>query len=497
VPQHVRVFVSSPGDVGDERAAAIKLISEYDRRPWLRGRITTEVVAYDDPLAPTPMDATRPPQDSVIAYNAMPSKCDLTVIILFGRLGTPLPPPYVQADGTPYESGTHYEYEDARRHGKPFWIFHRKRFLLDPEDPNFDSKMAQFRALKGFLSRFTSADQKLLGGITEYESPADFTDLLSKHLETELRRILGDPKEHDPGFKIFLANTADDLTNWRGRLRSQLDGVPGVSLLTELPPPFDAETHRLVADEIAKQADLSVHFLGKSPGAGINENDDQSTYPMEQLRACLDHGRSRLILHPDGFRPESLEQGPYRTLVEEAHGLKDDRSRLEIVTTKREVAAATVLEKRRFILRERERSVQDHMVGHGHPRARTMFVDVHDHDADHIDPLLKFLSNRITLASNPAGELRGPTQKAFEEIVSQTEYLLVVFGKVACEWVSGRLEEAVKIAVERGHMLKLGIYVRPSASPWPSKPGPPIYTTLIDNSAGFDAAPIQRFLGTP
>ena len=57
-PQHLRVFLASPGDVADERALVRRLLKEelpYD--PFLRGRVTFEVVSWDDPAAPTPMPA--------------------------------------------------------------------------------------------------------------------------------------------------------------------------------------------------------------------------------------------------------------------------------------------------------------------------------------------------------------------------------------------------------------------------------------------------------
>ena len=57
-----RVFLSSPGDVGDERALARHLLNDelrYD--PFLRGRVTFEVVSWDNPAAPTPMPAARTP----------------------------------------------------------------------------------------------------------------------------------------------------------------------------------------------------------------------------------------------------------------------------------------------------------------------------------------------------------------------------------------------------------------------------------------------------
>jgi hypothetical protein len=54
-PQHLRIFLSSPGDVTDERSLARHLLKDelpYD--PFLRGRFTFEVVSWDDPAARIP-----------------------------------------------------------------------------------------------------------------------------------------------------------------------------------------------------------------------------------------------------------------------------------------------------------------------------------------------------------------------------------------------------------------------------------------------------------
>ena len=58
-PRHFRIFLSSPGDVSEERALAREIIKNdlpYD--PFLRGRASLEVVSWDDPSSPTPMLAT-------------------------------------------------------------------------------------------------------------------------------------------------------------------------------------------------------------------------------------------------------------------------------------------------------------------------------------------------------------------------------------------------------------------------------------------------------
>ena len=86
----IRVFLSSPGDVADERALALKLLRmELPSDPLLRDRgVAFDVVSWDDPAAPTPMPATRSPQGSVIRFEGEPSTCDIVIIMLWSRLSS-------------------------------------------------------------------------------------------------------------------------------------------------------------------------------------------------------------------------------------------------------------------------------------------------------------------------------------------------------------------------------------------------------------------------
>ena len=55
---HLRIFLSSPGDVADERTFAQQVIEqELPKDPFLREKIACEVVRWDYPNAPVTMSA--------------------------------------------------------------------------------------------------------------------------------------------------------------------------------------------------------------------------------------------------------------------------------------------------------------------------------------------------------------------------------------------------------------------------------------------------------
>src|SRR5262245_47308896 len=139
--KHLRVFLASPGDVSGERVVARQVLEQlpYDR--GLRDRISVGVVAWDHPGSETPMLATMTPQAAIAKGLPKPSDCDIVIVVLWSRMGTPLPaddPKWLKADGTRYMSGTEWEYLDAlaahQRTGRPEILVYRctRECLMNP-----------------------------------------------------------------------------------------------------------------------------------------------------------------------------------------------------------------------------------------------------------------------------------------------------------------------------------------------------------------------------
>jgi hypothetical protein len=102
-PRHVKVFLSSPGDVKEERELARDLIKAVlPVNEWVRDRLTFDVFSWDDPASSTPLPAHLTPQEAIDRGLIRPSQCDVVVVLLWSRMGTPL-----KHDGKDYMSGTH------------------------------------------------------------------------------------------------------------------------------------------------------------------------------------------------------------------------------------------------------------------------------------------------------------------------------------------------------------------------------------------------------
>ncbi len=211
-PQHLRVFLASPGDVTDERGLALKVLERLPYDPLLRGKITLEVVAWDKAGAGTPMLATMTPQEAIAQGLPQPSQCDLVVVVFWSRIGTLLPEESVKPEayrylsGTAwasldarYLSGTEWEYLDAlqaaENNPKPRILVYRRteKRTFDPDDAAFNENLKQWRLVQAFFQAFRNPDGSIHRGYNEYRTPAEFEQDLENHLKSQINGIIESP----------------------------------------------------------------------------------------------------------------------------------------------------------------------------------------------------------------------------------------------------------------------------------------------------------------
>jgi len=176
----IRVFISSPGDVAEERLIARRLIGRLDAQ--FGGLLQFEAIAWER----APLVATATFQDQIVR----PGETDVVIVILWSRLGTALPGHIVREDGTSYASGTEYEFEDAMRAfaatGRPHIVSYMKTAPIVPSGDvaSLEDAATQKRALDRFVGRWfrNEADGTLKAAFHGFATPADFEDLLEAHL---------------------------------------------------------------------------------------------------------------------------------------------------------------------------------------------------------------------------------------------------------------------------------------------------------------------------
>jgi formylglycine-generating enzyme required for sulfatase activity len=184
----IRIFLSSPADVADERDKVRDLLLGMARGPHVRGRVLIDVVSWDDPHAPGAMDARFTPQQAFERGLPPPAECDLTIVILWSRMGTPLVEK--KADGTPFWSGTEWEFESAIRAEKPTLMYRcSRKVMLDADDPAFEEKRIQRQRVNDFFAAFTE-DGRIVRACATYESVDDLLERVRQNVESFLATVL-------------------------------------------------------------------------------------------------------------------------------------------------------------------------------------------------------------------------------------------------------------------------------------------------------------------
>jgi tetratricopeptide (TPR) repeat protein len=187
----LRIFISSPGDVVEERTLTKRVLERL--KGEFSGRITLEPIFWEhEPLLAT---------DTFQGQIVRPSETDIVVAILWSRLGTRLPAEFKRADGSRYSSGTEYEFEEAvaahKRQGRPDLLVYRK--TADPvvslkDKKTLLEKLSQKEALDAFFGKWfqDEAEGTLIAAFHPFERSSDFEELLESHLKKLIERRLPD-----------------------------------------------------------------------------------------------------------------------------------------------------------------------------------------------------------------------------------------------------------------------------------------------------------------
>ncbi|MGO8671541.1 MAG: hypothetical protein ACLQVD_09290 [Capsulimonadaceae bacterium] len=196
----LRVFISSPGDVGQERMIAARVLE----------RLQGEFAAYVS-LTPVlwehePLRATSHFQQQITA----PSETDIVVCVLWSRLGTRLPGEFHRADGSTYASGTEWEFEDAYasflKTGKPDLMVYRKTTppVIDlHNDAAAQDKLAQKRALDEFIDRwFGTPSEGFKAAFHNFANADEFESTLDAHMRSLVRERIPERVADDAGASI-------------------------------------------------------------------------------------------------------------------------------------------------------------------------------------------------------------------------------------------------------------------------------------------------------
>jgi WD40 repeat protein len=214
----LRVFLSSPGDVPEERLRADlvidRLAQDYSRF------FTIEAYRWEH----EPMLASGSFQDAI----EPPSRFDIVILILWSRLGTHLPKEtkvrtYAGMDGRQPVTGTEWEYEDAlkvaKERGAPDILAFRNvsPAMIATHDPHEQQRsLAQLTALNEFWTRHFADRGVFLSAYDSYRTLEEFTERLERSLRKLIERRIAElgARPTPAGTRIWLKSPFRGLESY-------------------------------------------------------------------------------------------------------------------------------------------------------------------------------------------------------------------------------------------------------------------------------------------
>src|SRR5690349_1404484 len=194
-PKILRVFISSPSDVRPERLIAERVVARLGREFAYHFRI--EPVMWER----EPLVASAHFQDNITP----PRQTDIVVVVLWSRLGVPLPVAKFPGPLTSKPvTGTEWEFEDAlkshRERKSPDLLMYRKRAPVTgslEDEAIVQQQLEQKRLLEQFIrSWFIDQDaEAFTAAFREFSDIVEFEDMLETHLRELLRKRLTTAKQ--------------------------------------------------------------------------------------------------------------------------------------------------------------------------------------------------------------------------------------------------------------------------------------------------------------
>lgn len=189
----LRIFISSPGDVQEERIIAGRVIERLQGKYWSFVRLDDVFWEYKA------VRATAHYQEEL----TNPGECDIVLGILWSRLGSPLPERFRDSNTRISITGTEWELEQAfaayersrmgqgESHAKPDILVYRRKQVRPVRDTQAAEQQAadSEAALQDYLTtQYFYPDGTIRRPLLSYRSPEEFEEKLHAHLEQLILR---------------------------------------------------------------------------------------------------------------------------------------------------------------------------------------------------------------------------------------------------------------------------------------------------------------------
>jgi len=190
ISRQFQIFISSPGDVIPERRILKTIIGRLNEE--FKGRAYLIPILWEE----EPLLAS----DTFQAQIHPPRDTDIYIGILWSRIGSQLPDTILRDDGTRYDSGTAFEFEDAltgfKSSGSPEMLLYRKSGAptISLEDrTNVMDRLDQIEKLEAYINRWLiGEDGSYIGAFHMFAEYTEFESMAEMHLRKLVERLLSD-----------------------------------------------------------------------------------------------------------------------------------------------------------------------------------------------------------------------------------------------------------------------------------------------------------------
>lgn len=188
VARQLRVFISSPGDVIPERMICKSVIGRLNEE-FSGSAYLIPILWEEEPLLAS---------DTFQAQIHPPRETEIYIGILWSRIGSPLPDTITRADGSIYDSGTAFEFEDAlhgfHENGNPEMLLYFKtgapQVSLEDRAVVMD-RLDQMDRLQSYIERFLiGEDGSYVAAFHNFADGPQFELMIEMHLRKLVERIL-------------------------------------------------------------------------------------------------------------------------------------------------------------------------------------------------------------------------------------------------------------------------------------------------------------------
>jgi hypothetical protein len=200
----IRIFISSPSDVHEEREEARRVVNILQRN--FADKMLLHLVTWED----MPLSAADSFQKGIDVKLLTEYPIDISIFVFWWRLGSPLAEGITRRDGTSYRSGTEREFDlmlelvaENRRHqreGPEILVYLReddKGFTAElsrvGQEEREDMVLQQKMLTSFYKENFQDAQGRNTRAYYNFKKPVQFADQLYRHLDALLDQL--DPEE--------------------------------------------------------------------------------------------------------------------------------------------------------------------------------------------------------------------------------------------------------------------------------------------------------------